>query len=103
MASLTKADLTEDIFNEVGLNKREAKDVVDNFFEEIILDLEQGYKGKFSGFGNFNLRDKDERPGRNPKTGEETPVSKRRVVTFKASRKLKNLVEEGMRDKDGKV
>ena len=93
MAALTKADLAEHLFNTVGLNKREAKELVEQFFEEIRAALEAGEAVKLSGFGNFNLRDKGERPGRNPKTGEEIPISARRVVTFRAGHKLKSRVE----------
>lgn len=93
MNALTKAELAEHLFNTLGLNKREAKDLVEVFFEEIRTGLEKGECVKLSGFGNFNLRDKNERPGRNPKTGEEIPVSARRVVTFKAGHKLKSRVE----------
>jgi integration host factor subunit alpha len=77
----------------VGLNKREAKEVVEAFFDEIRAQLEQGESVKLSGFGNFQLRDKPERPGRNPKTGEPIPISARRVVTFHASQKLKAHVQ----------
>lgn len=91
--ALTKADLAERLFNVLGLNKREAKEVVELFFEEIRKALENGEFVKLSGFGNFNLRDKRERPGRNPKTGEEIPITARRVVTFRAGHKLKSRVE----------
>jgi len=91
--ALTKADLVETLHNELGLNKREAKDFVDLFFEEMRQVLESGEDIKLSGFGNFQLRDKNERPGRNPRTGEMIPVSARRVVTFRAGQKLKSLVE----------
>ena len=93
MAALTKADLGEHLFNVVGLNKREAKEIVEQFFEEIRLALESGHQVKLSGFGNFNLRDKNERPGRNTKTGVDNPISARRVVTFKAGHKFKSKVE----------
>lgn len=93
MTALTKAELSEHLFNVVGLNKREAKEIVEIFFEEIRHALEQGDQVKLSGFGNFNLRDKSPRPGRNPKTGEEVTVTARRVVTFKAGHKLKSRVE----------
>ena len=89
--TLTKAELADLLFEKVGLNKREAKDMVESFFEEIRTSLEAGDTVKLSGFGNFQLRDK---PGRNPKTGEEIPISARRVVTFHASQKLKGMVEE---------
>ena len=91
--TLTKAELAELLFERVGLNKRESKDMVETFFDELCLALEQGDGVKLSGFGNFQLRDKPQRPGRNPKTGETIPISARRVVTFHASPKLKNLVE----------
>ena len=81
------------MFEKVGLNKREAKDMVEAFFEEIRNALERGDGVKLSGFGNFQLRDKPQRPGRNPKTGEEIPITARRVVTFHASQKLKSEVE----------
>ncbi len=91
--ALTKADMAERLFEEVGLNKREAKELVESFFEEIRSALEEGTPVKLSGFGNFDLRDKNERPGRNPKTGEEIPISARRVVTFRPGQKLKSRVE----------
>jgi|TARA_Y100001951_G_scaffold30020_1_gene23490 integration host factor subunit alpha len=91
--SLTKAELAEMLFDSLGLNKREAKDFVDAFFDEIRTTLEGGDSVKLSGFGNFQLRDKPQRPGRNPKTGEEIPIAARRVVTFHPSQKLKALVE----------
>jgi integration host factor subunit alpha len=92
--TLTKADLADLLFEQVGLNKREAKDMVEAFFEEIRTSLEAGDSVKLSGFGNFELRKKSERPGRNPKTGEEIPITARRVVTFHASQKLKTQVDE---------
>jgi integration host factor subunit alpha len=92
--TLTKAELADLLFEKVGLNKREAKDMVEAFFEEIRGALERGESVKLSGFGNFQLRDKPQRPGRNPKTGEEIPISARRVVTFHASQKLKAMVEK---------
>ncbi len=91
--TLTKADIVEKLFEDIGLNRKDAKELVDMFFEEIKRNLEQGRAVKLSGFGNFDLRDKNERPGRNPKTGEEIPVSARRVVTFKAGQKLKSRIE----------
>lgn len=92
--TLTKAELAELLFEHVGLNKREAKDMVEAFFESIRDALESGDSVKLSGFGNFQLRDKPQRPGRNPKTGEEIPITARRVVTFHASQKLKAAVEQ---------
>ncbi|MEC9248811.1 MAG: integration host factor subunit alpha [Pseudomonadota bacterium] len=91
--ALTKAKLAETLFEQLGLNKREAKDLVEGFFENLRLSLESGEQVKLSGFGNFDLRDKNERPGRNPKTGEEIPISARRVVTFKPGQKLKSRVD----------
>ena len=85
--------MVEHLFNELGLNKREAKELVDIFFEEIRLALEDNQPVKLSGFGNFDLRDKRQRPGRNPKTGEEIPITARRVVTFKAGQKLRQRVD----------
>lgn len=103
--ALTKAELADILFDQVGLNKREAKELVDGFFEEVRCALVDGELVKLSGFGNFQLRDKSSRPGRNPKTGEPIPISARRVVTFHASQKLKNQVqgivsdsEEGLDD-----
>ena len=91
--ALTKVGIAQELFDTVGLNKREAKDLVEIFFEEIRSALEQGDSVKLSGFGNFELRDKAQRPGRNPKTGEEIPISARRVVTFRPGQKLKTRVE----------
>jgi integration host factor subunit alpha len=92
--ALTKADIAENLFRTLGLNKREAKEIVELFFEEIRYALERGEIVKLSGFGNFNLRDKKQRPGRNPKTGKEIPITARRVVTFRAGQKLKARVEK---------
>jgi integration host factor subunit alpha len=98
MGALTKAELAEMLFDELGLNKREAKEIVELFFEEIRAALETNDAVKLSGFGNFHLRDKSTRPGRNPKTGEEIPISARRVVTFKPGQKLKVRVENRIED-----
>lgn len=92
--ALTKAEIAEHLFEKVGLNKKDAKDMVEMFFEEIRSALESGEQVKLSGFGNFELRDKAERPGRNPKTGEDIPISARRVVTFRPGQKLKARVED---------
>jgi len=91
--TLTKAEMADLLFERVGLNKREAKDIVDTFFEEIRDALASGDAVKLSGFGNFQVRKKPARPGRNPKTGETIPIAARRVVTFHASQKLKSEVE----------
>ncbi|OMH38162.1 integration host factor subunit alpha [Motiliproteus sp. MSK22-1] len=93
MGSLTKADMAERLFDVLGLNKREAKDMVETFFDEVRSCLAENEQVKLSGFGNFDLRDKRQRPGRNPKTGEEVPISARRVVTFRPGQKLKDKVE----------
>ncbi|ROH91216.1 integration host factor subunit alpha [Stagnimonas aquatica] len=87
--TLTKAELADALFEELGLNKREAKEFVDLFFEEMRTRLEAGEEVKLSGFGNFELRTKNQRPGRNPKTGQEIPISARRVVTFRPGQKLR--------------
>ena len=93
MGALPKADIAEMLFDELGLNKREAKEIVEKFYGEIGSALENSDNVKLSGFGNFELRDKSSRPGRNPKTGEEIPIAARRVVTFKPGQKLKSRVE----------
>ncbi|UUO25058.1 integration host factor subunit alpha [Colwellia sp. M166] len=93
--ALTKAEVAEHLFEKVGLSKRDAKDMVEVFFEEIRETLETGEQVKLSGFGNFDLRVKSERPGRNPKTGEDIPISARKVVTFRPGQKLKSRVEDG--------
>ncbi len=90
--SLTKAELADSVCAHSGLNKHDAKVLVDNFFEQISQALEQGQEVKISGFGNFTLRNKVARPGRNPKTGVEVTISERRVVTFKQGQKLKELI-----------
>ena len=92
--TMTKADLVVMLFNRMGMNKKDAKDMVDAFFDEIRSALESGRTVKLSGFGNFQLRDKAQRPGRNPKTGEEIAITARRVVTFHASQKLKEAVAQ---------
>ena len=91
--ALTKADMAESLFNELGLNKREARELVDFFYATLRAALATGEQVKLSGFGNFDLRDKNRRPGRNPKTGEEIPITARRVVTFRPGQKLKARVE----------
>lgn len=91
--TLTKAEMSERLFRDVGLNKREAKEFVDAFFELMRDALAGGEQVKLSGFGNFDLRSKNERPGRNPKTGVEIPITARRVVTFRPGQKLRMRVE----------
>ncbi len=94
MGALTKAAMAEKLFDELGLNKREAKEIVEMFFDEIRQSLVTNEQVKLSGFGNFDLRDKQQRPGRNPKTGEDIPISARRVVTFRPGQKLRSKVED---------
>ncbi len=91
--ALIKADMVESLFNEMGLNKNEAHELINLFFEELTASLAVGEQVKLSGFGRFDLRDKNARPGRNPKTGEKVPITARRVVTFKAGQKLKARVD----------
>lgn len=91
--TLTRADLADIVSEKIGLNGREAKDMVEAFFEEISSILEHGEQVQLSGFGSFQLRDKPQRPGRNPKTGELVPIMPRRVVTFHAGKKLRKMVE----------
>ena len=91
--ALTKAEMAENLFEKLGVSKRDAKDLVAAFFEEVRRSLENGEQVKLSGFGNFDLRDKNQRPGRNPKTGEDIPITARRVVTFRPGQKLKSRVE----------
>ena len=95
MGALTKAEMADRLFEELGLNKREAKELVELFFEEIRNALQQNEQVKLSGFGNFDLRDKRQRPGRNPKTGEEAPITPRRVLTFRPSHLMKDRVAKG--------
>ncbi len=91
--ALTKADMAKSLFNAMGLNKKQARELVDLFFQEMKACLADGGQIRFSGIGNFDLRDKNERPGRNPKTGEKVPIPARRVVTFRPGQKLKARVE----------
>lgn len=91
--TLTKAELAELLFERLGLNKRESKDMVEAFFDIIHTTLVAGDDVKMSGFGNFNIRRKAPRPGRNPRTGEAIPIKARNVVTFHASHKLKGVVQ----------
>ena len=101
--TVTKADLANTLFEQLGLNKREAKEFVELFFEKIRESLESGESVKLSGFGGFSVRDKKSRPGRNPKTGEEVPVTPRRVVTYKASQKVKDrIAKDNVSALDGK-
>ena len=91
--TLTKSDIVKNLNDEIGLNKREAKELVDSFFETIKKLLSQGQEVKLSGFGNFQLNNKTSRPGRNPRTGENVEITARRVVTFKSGQKLKKSMQ----------
>ena len=91
--TLTKSDIVEDLNNQIGLNKREAKELVDSVFDTIKETLINGEEVKVSGCGNFQLKDKPARPGRNPRTGEDVEITARRVVTFKSGQKLKEKVK----------
>jgi len=96
-STLTKAQLAEALFEQIGLSKREAKEMVEAFFEIIAARLiagEDGDEVKISGFGNFRVRNKNSRPGRNPRTGELVPIAARRVITFHASAKLKQRIQD---------
>lgn len=95
LPTLTKAQLAELLFDQIGLNKRESKDMVDAFFDLVSGRLVEGTDVKLSGFGNFQIRTKAPRPGRNPRTGEAIPIQERRVVTFHASSKLKEQIQDG--------
>jgi len=92
MTTVTKAEIIDHLFDAVGLNKNESREIVEELFSEICSSLQNGLNVKIPGLGNFNLRDKNERPGRNPKTGVVVPVSSRRVVTFHAGQKFKNRI-----------
>jgi integration host factor subunit alpha len=98
MGALTKADIAENLVDEVGLSKKDSKDLVESFFEVVRETLIQGEQVKLSGFGNFEVREKSQRPGRNPKTGEEIPITARTVVTFRPGQKLKSKVENYMQE-----
>ena len=91
--ALTKFDIVNSLNDEIGLNKREAKELVDSFFDNIKKLLSQGQEVKLSGFGNFQLKNKSSRPGRNPRTGDDVEITARRVVTFKSGQKLKESVK----------
>ncbi len=93
MSALTKADMVDQLTIRLRLTRQQARKLVDGFFEEISQSLADGKEVKLSGFGNFELKDKKSRPGRNPKTGESIPIEARRVVTFKAGQKLRGWVD----------
>jgi integration host factor subunit alpha len=93
MSAITKIEVMEYLFNSVGLNKSEAKEILEALFEEVVLNLEQGVEVKISGLGNFTLHDKKARPGRNPRTGDMVTILPRRVVSFHAGQKLREKME----------
>jgi integration host factor subunit alpha len=95
-SALTKAVMADMLFEQIGLNKREAKELIDAFFDQIASELIAGNDVRISGFGNFQNRKKAARPGRNPRTGELIPIEPRRVVTFHAGQKLKDQIETGL-------
>lgn len=101
--ALTKAQLADMLFDQIGLNKRESKDMVDAFFDLMVQSLVEGNDVKLSGFGNFQIRTKAARPGRNPRTGELIPIEARRVVTFHASSKLKEMIQNTASPASGSV
>ncbi|ETI61220.1 integration host factor subunit alpha [Marinomonas profundimaris] len=98
MGSLTKADLAENLVDSIGLSKKDSKDLVEGFFDVVRNSLIERQQVKLSGFGNFEVREKSQRPGRNPKTGEEIPITARTVVTFRPGQKLKSKVEDYMQE-----
>lgn len=97
MKTLTKADMVEHLMHKLNFSKQDARLFVDTFFESITQNLVEGKEVKLSGFGNFELKDKKSRPGRNPKTGEEVAVSARRVVTFRAGQKFRQMVDNSQK------
>jgi integration host factor subunit alpha len=98
--ALTKFDIVKNLNDEIGLNKREAKELVDSFFDNIKRLLSQGQEIKLSGFGNFQLKNKSSRPGRNPRTGDDVEITARRVVTFKSGQKLKESMKKLTNESD---
>lgn len=95
MTTLTKADMVQHLTIRLRMSRQDARLLVDKFFDELSQTLASGTEVKLSGFGNFELKDKKSRPGRNPKTGEVVPVKARRVVTFKAGQKLRGEIKTG--------
>ena len=93
--TLTRADLAESIYRQVGLPRKTAQDMVDQLFDLMIDTLATGEEVKISSFGNFSVRGKRQRIGRNPKTGVEVPITPRRVMVFKASHVLKDKINGG--------
>jgi integration host factor subunit alpha len=102
-ANVTKADIIESVYEKVGFSKKEAAEIVEMVFDTIKETLERGEKIKISGFGNFIVRDKKSRVGRNPQTGEEIEISARRVLTFRPSQVLKNALNGSLTGAPGSV
>ena len=94
MSTLTKSDMIEHLMHQLNLTRQDSRFLVENFFDELSENLIEGKEVKLSGFGNFELKDKNTRPGRNPKTGEPVDVSARRVVTFKTGQKFRQKVDK---------
>jgi len=94
--TLTRADLTDAIYRSLGISRNESSDFVERILEEVSMSLESGETVKISSFGTFSVRQKKERMGRNPKTGEEVPITPRRVVTFRASHVLKDQINNSL-------
>ncbi|OFW98895.1 MAG: integration host factor subunit alpha [Alphaproteobacteria bacterium RIFCSPHIGHO2_12_FULL_66_14] len=90
--TITRADLSESVFQEVGLSRNESSDLVETILSEVVEALARGESVKISSFGSFTVRDKGQRIGRNPKTGQEVPILPRRVLVFRASNVLKSLI-----------
>lgn len=90
--TITRADLSESVFQEVGLSRNESSDLVETILGEVVEALARGESVKISSFGSFTVRDKGQRVGRNPKTGQEVPILPRRVLVFRASNVLKSLI-----------
>ena len=99
--TITRADLSESVFQEVGLSRNESSDLVETILAEVVEALARGESVKISSFGSFTVRDKGQRIGRNPKTGQEVPILPRRVLVFRASNVLKSLIN-GTPDETGK-
>ncbi|NHK27591.1 integration host factor subunit alpha [Parvularcula flava] len=101
--TLTRADLTEAVYRNVGLSRNESAELVETILETMAGKLETGETVKLSSFGTFSVREKNQRIGRNPKTGEEVPIKPRRVLTFRPSHVLKDQINDSMRANSGKA
>ena len=92
MKTITRADVAETIYQEIGLSRKDSNEILDMILDEIVKDLSNGNDGKLSSFGTFSLRHKKERSGRNPKTGVEAVISSRRVISFKPSQTMRKII-----------